>query len=54
MVAIGERSRGQVCDLTSHALADALGVSPAWFPGDHTGFLDQTAAFAARLRAVLT
>ena len=53
VVGIGEQSRGQVCDLTSQALAAGLGVAPTWFPGDHVGFLGDTPAFAVRLRDVL-
>jgi pimeloyl-ACP methyl ester carboxylesterase len=53
VVGIGEQSRGQVCDRTSTALAAALGVAPTAFPGDHTGFVEETGAFATRLRAVL-
>jgi pimeloyl-ACP methyl ester carboxylesterase len=53
VVGIGETSRGEMCDRTSRALADALGVEPTMFPGSHVGFLEDPAAFAARLREVL-
>lgn len=53
IVGIGEQSRGQLCDLTSTALSAELGVTPTFFPGDHTGFVSEPATFAARLRAVL-
>ena len=53
VVGIGADSTGQLCDLTSTALADALGVEPAVFPGDHVGFVADPAGAAARLRAVL-
>lgn len=53
VVGIGEGSAGQVCDRTSRALALALDVEPAMFPGGHTGFAEDPAGFAARLRAVL-
>jgi len=53
VVGIGEESAGQLCDRTSRALAGALGIEPVLFPGDHTGFVDDPAAFATRLRAVL-
>lgn len=53
IVGIGAGSAGQVCDRTSRALAHALGVEPATFPGDHLGFVDAPDAFAARLREVL-
>ncbi|KAB2346463.1 alpha/beta fold hydrolase [Actinomadura rudentiformis] len=53
IVAIGEDSAGQICDRASRALASALGIEPAMFPGGHTGFVDDPARFAARLRDFL-
>lgn len=53
VVGIGEDSAGQVCDLTSNALATALGIEPAMFPGGHIGFVDDPEAFVTGLRAVL-
>lgn len=53
VVGIGEESAGQLCDLTSTALARQLGVEPARFPGDHVGFVEHPEAFARRLREVL-
>lgn len=53
VVGIGEDSAGQLCDRTSRALAQALGIEPTAFPGDHTGFVDSPKAFATRLRTVL-
>jgi pimeloyl-ACP methyl ester carboxylesterase len=53
VIGIGERSTGQLCDLTSRALAAALGLEPTLFPGDHTGFAEEPAAFHTRLREVL-
>jgi len=53
MVGIGEASAGQVCDRTSRALASALGIEPTMFPGGHTGFAEDPAGFATRLRSVL-
>ena len=53
VVGIGEQSRGQVCDLTSTALAAKLDLEPTFFPGDHTGFVDHIDAFAAKLRGML-
>ncbi|MFC4373504.1 alpha/beta fold hydrolase [Nocardia halotolerans] len=53
IVGIGAASTGQLCDHTSRELAAALGVDPVIFPGDHTGFVDEPAAFAACLREVL-
>lgn len=54
VIGIGEESTGQLCDRTSTALADRLGLSPTRFPGDHTGFADRPEPFAAAFRAVLT
>lgn len=53
MVGIGETSTGQLCDRTSRALTDLLGIEPTMFPGGHIGFAEDPAAFAARLRTVL-
>jgi pimeloyl-ACP methyl ester carboxylesterase len=53
VVGIGEDSAGQLCDRASRALAAGLGTAPAMFPGDHIGFVQDPAAFEARLRAVL-
>jgi pimeloyl-ACP methyl ester carboxylesterase len=50
---IGEQSAGQLCDRATRALAAGLGVEPAMFPGGHTGFAEDPAAFEPRLRAVL-
>jgi pimeloyl-ACP methyl ester carboxylesterase len=54
LVGVGEESAGQLCDRTATALAAALGTEPVRFPGDHTGFADDPAAFASRLREVLS
>lgn len=53
VVGIGRDSAGQLCDRSSRALADALGVEPVLFPGDHVGFAEDPAAFEPALRAVL-
>jgi len=53
VVGIGHESAGQTCDLTSTALAAALGIEPTMFPGDHIGFVEDPDAFATRLRPVL-
>lgn len=53
VVGIGEDSSGQLCDDTSRALADGLGVAPEMFPGGHVGFVEDPAAFVTRLREVL-
>jgi pimeloyl-ACP methyl ester carboxylesterase len=52
VAAIGEASRGQFCDRTTTALAEALGIEPTWFPGDHAGFVHDPEAFATRFREV--
>jgi pimeloyl-ACP methyl ester carboxylesterase len=54
VVGIGQSSAGELCDRTSRALAAALGIEPTMFPGSHIGFLEEPAAFAARLRELLT
>jgi pimeloyl-ACP methyl ester carboxylesterase len=54
VVGIGEQSAGELCDRTSRALAERLGVAPTMFPGDHVGFAQDPKAFAARLREVLS
>ncbi len=53
VVGIGRESAGQLCDRSSRALADALGLQPMLFPGDHIGFADDPAAFDPVLRSVL-
>jgi hypothetical protein len=42
-----------LCDRTTTALGERLGIEPTWFPGAHTGFVDHPVEFAARLREVL-
>jgi hypothetical protein len=53
VVGIGEDSGDQLCERTSIALAEGLGLKPTMFPGGHIGFAEDPAAFAPRLRAVL-
>jgi pimeloyl-ACP methyl ester carboxylesterase len=53
VVGIGDESGGQLCERTSTALGTALGLTPTRFPGGHTGFADDPAAFEPVLRAVL-
>lgn len=53
VLGIGTDSAGQVCDRTTRALAAQLDVEPTLFPGGHTGFVEDPAAFDTRLRAVL-
>jgi pimeloyl-ACP methyl ester carboxylesterase len=54
VVGIGEDSGEQECERTSNALAAAVDIAPVRFPGGHTGFADDPAAFLPRLREVLT
>jgi pimeloyl-ACP methyl ester carboxylesterase len=54
VVGIGEESAGQLCERTSTALTSALGIEPTRFPGGHTGFVEDPAAFDVRLREVLS
>ncbi|CAM3768192.1 alpha/beta fold hydrolase [Isoptericola cucumis] len=56
----GEAGEGEMARRGAEALAAALGVEPAVFPGDHGGFManewspgNDPAAFAARLKEVL-
>ncbi|WP_328308653.1 alpha/beta fold hydrolase [Actinomycetospora sp. NBC_00405] len=53
VVGIGRDSAGQLCDRSSRALADALGLEPTLFPGDHIGFAEDAVAFEPVLRSVL-
>ena len=53
VVGIGQDSADELCDRTSRALAAELGIPPTAFPGGHVGFLEDSSAFAARMRAVL-
>lgn len=53
VLGVGEQSAGQYCDRSTRGLAAQLGLGVEVFPGDHGGFLGDTAAFAARLREVL-
>jgi hypothetical protein len=52
VIGIGDQSTGQLCERTSLALAALLDVEPVRFPGGHTGFVEDPAGFAARLRAL--
>jgi pimeloyl-ACP methyl ester carboxylesterase len=53
VIGIGEESTGQICDRTSRAVAELLGIEPTMFPGDHIGFAHDPAGFEVRLREVL-
>lgn len=53
LVGIGAESGGQLCERVSLKLAEALGIEPTYFPGDHIGFAGDPESFAARLRELL-
>lgn len=53
IIGIGEQSANELCDRTSRALADEIGIAPTMFPGGHLGLAEDAAAFARRLRDVL-
>jgi hypothetical protein len=53
IVALGAASVGQPIYKMGTALAEALGVQPTTFPGDHMGFGMGPAGFAAALGDVL-
>ncbi len=53
VVGIGETSTGQLAYRIAIALAGRLGTTPVTFPGGHTGYIDQAAAFAEKLHRVL-
>jgi pimeloyl-ACP methyl ester carboxylesterase len=53
VVGIGADSGALITDRTSRVLADLLGTPPVEFPGDHGGFIGQTAQFADTLGKVL-
>jgi pimeloyl-ACP methyl ester carboxylesterase len=61
VIAVGEKSDGELAHRGGEAAAARLGVAPVTFPGDHGGFLGgeygQTGepdAFASKLREVLS
>ena len=53
LIGIGVESGHLLSYRTAFALAELLGVTPAEFPGDHTGFLDKPTEFADALRKTL-
>jgi pimeloyl-ACP methyl ester carboxylesterase len=53
VVAVGEETAGEVANRSALALAERLESAPVPFPGDHNGFGQQAAAFAAKLDQVL-
>jgi pimeloyl-ACP methyl ester carboxylesterase len=53
VIGVGDASRGEVAPRSALALAERLGTPPAFFPGDHGGFMADPVAFAGALRTVL-
>jgi pimeloyl-ACP methyl ester carboxylesterase len=61
VIAVGEKSDGELAHRGGEAAAERLGAEPAVFPGDHGGFMGgeygqppgEPDAFAAKLREVL-
>ena len=61
VIAVGEKSDGELAHRGGEAAAERLGVEPTAFPGDHGGFMGgeygqapgEPEAFAAKLREVL-
>ncbi|HEY2164645.1 MAG TPA: hypothetical protein VGH04_11665, partial [Gemmatimonadaceae bacterium] len=53
VVGVGRDTSGQLANRSARALATALGIDPVVFPGDHTGFGPNAAAFADVLDRVL-
>lgn len=53
VVGIGQDSGGQLCDRSSRALAEALGIQPTSFPGGHIGFVEAPDVFGRRLAEVI-
>jgi hypothetical protein len=54
VVGVGETSAGSMPYRTAVALAERLGREPVPFPGGHGGYNDNPAAFAEKLRQVLS
>jgi pimeloyl-ACP methyl ester carboxylesterase len=54
VVGVGEASTGQLPCRAALALAEQLGTAPVSFPGGHGGYNDHPAAFAEKLRQVLS
>ncbi|MBR8740448.1 alpha/beta fold hydrolase [Nocardiopsis sp. MG754419] len=50
---VGADSGHLATDRTTRALAELLGTAPVVFPGDHGGFMEDPAGFAAVVREVL-
>ncbi|GAA1870902.1 alpha/beta hydrolase [Pseudonocardia ailaonensis] len=54
LLGLGEGSAHLVTQRTTTVLAEALGLEPTMFPGDHGGFLDDPAGFADALAKQLS
>lgn len=54
VLGVGDASGAEMARRATDALAQRLGTEVAVFPGDHGGFTVDPAAFAGRLRAVLS
>jgi pimeloyl-ACP methyl ester carboxylesterase len=61
ILAVGEKSEGELAHRAGEAVAERLGLTPVTFPSDHGGFLGgeygqtgEPEAFAAKLREVLS
>jgi pimeloyl-ACP methyl ester carboxylesterase len=54
VIGIGETSKGQLAHRTGVAVAEALGLEPVEFPGDHGGFMSHSEPFSRVLKAELT
>jgi pimeloyl-ACP methyl ester carboxylesterase len=53
VLAVGAAAGGEIPQRSTEALAQRLGTPVTIFPGDHAGFLDDPAGFAAMIRQVL-
>ena len=54
VVAVGAASDGEIPQRSCAELAQRLGTPLTSFPGDHAGFMDDPAGFAAMIRQVLS
>jgi pimeloyl-ACP methyl ester carboxylesterase len=53
VIGVGETSKGQLAHRTGVAFAEAFGVEPVEFPGDHGGFVGLSEPFSRVLKQVL-
>jgi hypothetical protein len=54
VVAVGAASDGEIPQRACEELAQRLGTPLTSFPGDHAGFMDDPAGFAATIRQILS